>query len=220
MSFTRQDWAIAYLNGLGNAHPTQNVINWVINWTAAEGGSVGGQGQFNLLNTTQTEPGSTNFNHLSGGGGVQNFTSFQQGIDANVKVTENGLYPDLLAALRNNDETALGFGGMPSSGVMHGLSTWCGGCGYGGWFAHQKPSSNWLNQVFSGTPTFQPGGGTIGSPLGGIANTLGSSSSSTNPSFLGIQATALEQILIGVFGGIIIVVGITVVFFANKSGSK
>lgn len=206
MSYSREQWAIAFLNGIGNNHPSQNVINWVINWTAAEGSSVGGQGNYNLLNTTQTMPGSTNFNNLGGGIGVQNFTSFSQGVQANDMVLENGLYPDLLNSLRNNDESSLGFGGSPSSGVMKDLNTWCGHCGYGGWFAHQAPTANWLGQQFQGVDNIQQNPSQPSNPGGNGGG-----------SFLGVSSSQLQQFLFVTFGMTVIIIGVFVVFFSKES---
>jgi hypothetical protein len=86
-------------------------------WEAAEGGGAGCPGQpaytapwanspgppGNPLNTTQTEPGSTNWNSV----GVQAFanadgeTCWYWGITANADVLLNGLYGNILAVLDN-----------------------------------------------------------------------------------------------------------------------
>lgn len=208
MTYTRRQWAISFLNGLGNSNPSDNVINWVINWTAAEGNTVGGQGAYNLLNTEQHMPGSTNFNSV----GVQSFISYDQGIQANDKVIENGLYPNLLDALRNNNESALGFGGAPSAGVMANLNTWCGNCGYGGWFAHQPPSPDWLLQQFQGTPT-------------NPTTPSGTPSTTDLLSILGLPnasdvKTFVQRFMIVWFGLTIIMIGILAMFFSSKAGKQ
>src|SRR5579885_424875 len=114
MSFTRVQWSTDLLKAIGNRKPTLNTRDFIVGWTWAETGGSGDVGaRFNLLNTTQPWPGSTLFNQLgpSGDFGVRNYASYQDGIDANAKVLNNGLYNDLLAALQNNDEAALGFPG-------------------------------------------------------------------------------------------------------------
>lgn len=230
MGYTREQWARAFLAGIGNNNPSQEVVNWVINWTAAEGSSIGGQGTFNLLNTTQPMPGS----HGGGSqGNIQYFNSFASGVQANDIVLQNGLYPSLLNALKNNDTSALGFGSSgPSSGVMANLKTWCGGCGYGGWFAKQLPASNWLSQIFPGNatgvpPTVPPSTSGAGTPLSNVSppgaqNVPSSGVVSDVFSALGLPSAAsvadiTERFVILTVGVIIIVVGINVIFFSQKS---
>lgn len=125
MSYTRQDWARAFLAALGNRSPSQATVDWVVGWSVHETGT-GGGATYNLLNTTQRAPGSTQFN----GVGVQNFTSFSQGVQTNAIVLGQNFagYAPLKQALLSND---LGSLGGPSAGVQQGLTTWCGGCGYG-----------------------------------------------------------------------------------------
>jgi murein DD-endopeptidase MepM/ murein hydrolase activator NlpD len=146
MAYTREQWAVGFLHAIGNTNPSQNTINWVVNWTQAE--TLTGKGaSYNLLNTTQGLSGSTQFNNI----GVQNYTSFAQGIQANASTIKNGLYGALYNALLTNNERALGYGGSPSSQVMLNLSTWCGGCGYGNAFV--KGGGAHLNDSFGGTPS-------------------------------------------------------------------
>src|SRR5260370_18460200 len=80
-TYTRQQWATQFLNALGNANPTQNVINWVAGWTAYET-ATGSGANYNLLNTTQSASGSDSFNSA----GVQNYTSSQQDVSTNAQV--------------------------------------------------------------------------------------------------------------------------------------
>lgn len=212
MSYSREQWVRSFLAGLGNSNPSQNVVNWVINWTGQEGSDIGGQGDFNLLNTTQPMPGS----HGGGSqGNIQYFTNFAQGVEANDIVIKNGLYPDLLKALQTNDEKSLGFGTSgPTSGVMHDLSIWCGGCNYGGWFAKQSPASNWLSQSFPGTVnTTVPTGSTTNTSLnpidtGSILSALGLPSPEDVKNFF-------EQFMLVILGSIVFLIGILVVFFAG-----
>lgn len=127
--YTREQWARSLLASIGNPGPTQNVVNFVMAWTILETAPPGAP--YNLLNTKHQLgiPGtSSDFNT----GGVQSFTHYNYGIIANRNALADGFYPDLLLALQNNDETALGFSsGTPDSAILSELSTWCGGCGYG-----------------------------------------------------------------------------------------
>lgn len=213
MSYTREQWARSFLAGLGNNNPTQNVLNWVINWTASEGSTVGGQGDYNLLNTTQPMPGS----HGGGSqGNIQYFTSFSQGVQANDIVIQNGLYPDLLKALQTNNESALGFGSSgPSSGVMKDLSIWCGGCGYGGWFAKQSPSSSWLSQQFPGNIDVPISIGTTSNSNSGITDNILSALGLPTPEDV---KNFFEQFSLIVAGILLLLVGIMVVFFSSSGG--
>ncbi|MGH8397489.1 MAG: hypothetical protein ACRETA_04500 [Gammaproteobacteria bacterium] len=213
-TYTRQQWAVAFLNGLGNANPSQSVVNWVINWTNQEGNAVGGQGDFNLLNTTQSEPGS-----YGGGsqGNIQYFDSFSSGIAANDQVIQNGLYPDLLSALQNNDFNALASG---SGNIVSEMGTW--GTGWNSWYAN-TPSSLSLGQQF---PLNGSNVGTLQAPTGSNSS---SSSSGSDPlgifAALGLPSSAdvanfAQQFMLIFFGGLIILIGVLVVFFSSDSGKK
>jgi hypothetical protein len=122
-SYTRGQWATDLLKAIGNASPSQKTVYWVVNWTYWETSS-GDGAAYNLLNTTQQMPGSWSFNSA----GVQNFTSYAQGIHANAIVLENGYYPTLLTALQTNDLASLA---SPSDSIQSELGTW--GTGWRGW---------------------------------------------------------------------------------------
>lgn len=141
MSYTRKQWADAFLAAIGNTNPSPQIEDFVINWTAQEGAYPGGQGTYNLLNTTQPESGS-----YGGGtqGNIQYFPSFAEGIQANATVLKNGLYPDLLTALQSNDINALCSG---SGSVQQEMATW--GTGYKSWYC-STPQSIFLTQQFQG----------------------------------------------------------------------
>lgn len=146
MSYTRKQWADAFLAAIGNTNPSPQIEDFVINWTAQEGNYPGGQGTYNLLNTTQPEPGS-----YGGGtqGNIQYFPNFSEGIQANATVLQNGLYPDLLNALRSNNINALcnGAGNIPGE-----MQTW--GTGYKSWYC-STPQSIFLTQQFQGDASSQ-----------------------------------------------------------------
>jgi hypothetical protein len=85
-------WARDFLTRLGMPVTSENV-RAVVAWEQAEGTAA----RFNPLATTQPGfPGSTNFNSV----GVKNFATYEDGLAANVKVIQNGLYGNILAALR------------------------------------------------------------------------------------------------------------------------
>jgi len=168
MGYTRAQWARDFLRSIGNANPDPRTLSWVVSWTQYETSCCGGA-SYNLLNTTEPNtPGVvSNFN----GVGVKNYANYADGIGANAKVLQNGLYPNLLAALRANNVAALGYGAStPNPGVMHDLSTWCGGCAYGNTFVSLGGSG--ANQVFGGNSMSVPTGGGGG---GGSGQTTGQS---------------------------------------------
>jgi hypothetical protein len=158
---TRQEYAQQLLAGIGNASPSANTVDWVIQWMNAENTAAAN----NPLATTWHMPGSYPLagNPQCAGGGnppscVQQYTSEQSGLQATINTIQGGYYPDLIAALRANNEAALGFGGSsPSSGIMANLHTWCGGCGYGNAFT--RGDSTGGSTPVPGSPT-----GTGGSP--------------------------------------------------------
>ena len=148
MSYTRGQFATDVLHAIGNNNPTPQTVDWVVAWSLAETGHPSGSYQgasYNLLNTTQPASGATDFNSI----GVKNYTSYSQGVNATAQTLENGYYTDLLAALRTNDDAALGFGSnSPTLGILHNLNTWCGSCGYGNEFVHN--AGMFVDEVFSG----------------------------------------------------------------------
>jgi hypothetical protein len=87
-------WAKDFLTKLGMPVTSENV-KAVVAWQKAEGTAA----KFNPLATTQPWDGATKFNSV----GVRNFATYQDGVDANVKVITNGLYENVLAALRAGD---------------------------------------------------------------------------------------------------------------------
>jgi hypothetical protein len=89
-------WAKDFLTQLGAPVSGANV-QAITAWEQAEGTKAA----FNPLATTQGGfAGETQFNSV----GVKNYTSYQDGLDANVKVITNGLYPNIIAALQQGTD--------------------------------------------------------------------------------------------------------------------
>ena len=158
MTYTRGQFATDVLKSIGNPNPSANTVGWVVAWTLFETGHPAGSYQgasYNLLNTTLPAAGATTFNSI----GVKNYTSYSQGIQATADTLKGGYYAALLQALATNNEAALGFGqASPSPGVLAGLNTWCGSCGYGNQFV--KNAGQFANESFSGTASPISGSGT------------------------------------------------------------
>jgi hypothetical protein len=91
---TREQWAEALLNA-GGWPVTKLAVTDIICWQNQENT----EAKFNPLATTEPMPGSTMFNDLGNGQGVQNYTSAEQGLEATVKTLNNGYYPGILDAL-------------------------------------------------------------------------------------------------------------------------
>jgi surface antigen len=125
MTYTRQQFCVSLLGALGNNNPTQSVVSFMIGWSLEESGhNLSNAARYNLWNTTQRAAGSTTYNSV----GVQNYASFAQGIQANAATLNNGLYPNLVSALRTNNVAALGLTGGQVSGAIAGdLSVWVNG---------------------------------------------------------------------------------------------
>ena len=77
---------------------TQENLRAMIAWQTAEGTSA----SFNPLATTRDAPGATNLNSV----GVKNFRSYEQGLQTTIDTLRNGLYGDILAALRDGTSAA------------------------------------------------------------------------------------------------------------------
>ncbi|HEX3642888.1 MAG TPA: N-acetylmuramoyl-L-alanine amidase [Ktedonobacteraceae bacterium] len=126
MIFTREQWCRDVLNLLGNTSPSELLINFMVGWTCSETKTDSGA-LFNLLNSTHEAPESTDFNAT----GVQNYISYEQGIQMTVETLNGKYYPSLLSALKNNTIT-----NPLSLDILANLHMWCGGCGYGENFVH------------------------------------------------------------------------------------
>jgi len=91
-SAARQRFATDLLQRLGLPNTAQNQ-RALVAWQAAEGTSAA----FNPLATTRAAPGATNLNSV----GVKNFRSYEQGLQTTIDTLRNGLYGNILAALRD-----------------------------------------------------------------------------------------------------------------------
>jgi hypothetical protein len=92
-------WGRDFLTKLGMPVTSEN-MRLMKAWQQAEGTAA----RFNPLATTQSGfAGETRFNSV----GVKNYTSYEDGLNANVKVITNGLYKNILAGLQagNSAET-------------------------------------------------------------------------------------------------------------------
>jgi hypothetical protein len=93
-SYTPQSWAPAFLAAAGEPVTACNE-RFVLAWENAEGGAWSNSATDNPLNSTLPEPGSRSINSA----GVQAYTSWQQGLEADAATLHNGNYPGILSAL-------------------------------------------------------------------------------------------------------------------------
>ena len=113
-SHDRTVFAHSLLATIGAPQTSANVSS-ILAWINHEGGG----GTNNPLNTTLPLGGSTNFNNLGGGQGVQNYATLALGVAANARTLLGGGYSDIVSALKSGN----GLCGRSFSG----LSTWSGG---------------------------------------------------------------------------------------------
>jgi surface antigen len=113
-------------NALG-AGPSNNIVNFLVSWAHHEGGSQTNACQFNVLNTMQSEPGSTQCSGTLPG--IQSYPDAATGEKAQIDALQNGLYPSLLHALTTNDEGNLGFTApfTMANDIAGDLSMWVSG---------------------------------------------------------------------------------------------
>lgn len=91
---SKYSWALALVQALGGT-PTPQIVNLLVAWIDKEGTAAA----WNPLAITGKASGSTQFNSI----GVQNFTSFQQGVQATAQFLQNGRYNDIVAAIRSGN---------------------------------------------------------------------------------------------------------------------
>jgi hypothetical protein len=98
---TYTEWAfyLALRAGKSVINYTNDNMHFLIAWAMKESGGenvpVAHKAHFNAFNTTQRWPGSTDFNDVP----VQNYQTFDNGLDATLATLHNGLYNPLLASL-------------------------------------------------------------------------------------------------------------------------
>jgi hypothetical protein len=88
----RQRFGSDLLKRLGLPQTREN-LRAMMAWQAAEGTTAA----FNPLATTRAAPGATDMNSV----GVKNFRTYEQGLQTTIDTLRNGLYGNILAALRD-----------------------------------------------------------------------------------------------------------------------
>lgn len=122
---SRIDWAHDFEGALGVPQGGNNDLV-IQGWEIAEGGgtftspSYSNICAYNPINTTLPETGSTKCNDLGHGNGVQHFTSWAQGVNANVAAisVQTYGYPAIVADLAGEAAVA-------TTAAAIGASSWC-----------------------------------------------------------------------------------------------
>jgi hypothetical protein len=114
-SGSETDWIKAFLTAIGAPQTTAN-INSLAAWMRREFSGWPPSAKNNPFATTQSMPGSTQFNSV----GVQNYASAADGVSANAQTITNGRYPTIVSALKAGT-------GICGGGFASEFSTWSGG---------------------------------------------------------------------------------------------
>jgi hypothetical protein len=96
----RERFAVDLLGALGNTQPTQETIDFLVEWTCAEDSGSGALARYNPLNTTQ--PGF-NETHSINGDGVRGYATYEDGLAATLQTITNGYYDGVVVGLQTND---------------------------------------------------------------------------------------------------------------------
>jgi hypothetical protein len=97
-AYTQASWARALLRADSDPRTRCN-LDGVTAWERAEGGHFANAARYNPLDSTMREPGSWSMNPV----GVQAYPSWRAGFRATLATLHNGLYGNVLAALRAGD---------------------------------------------------------------------------------------------------------------------
>lgn len=116
-------WERDVLTGI-QAPINADTSKFMLTWHSYEGGAAAN----NPMNTTQPEPGATDYNSVH----VKNYPSSLIGTRATVTTLENGYYPAILAALRSGRPFSYGDKGAVSAQVQK----W-GTFGFAAWYSQQ-----------------------------------------------------------------------------------
>lgn len=90
-------WASSLLKRLNIRENPEN-LRMLVGWAKAEGGHFHNNAKYNVLNTTQSEPGAGN---AGSQGNIKVYRNWDQGLKATVQTLRNGRYGGILHALKS-----------------------------------------------------------------------------------------------------------------------
>jgi hypothetical protein len=171
-------FASMLLGRLGAPQTAQNLSN-VTMWEGMEGGNWHNTAHYNPLNTSYQTGKSVNFNTGKPGGGVQAYTSWEEGLNATVSTLTGASadargYTNLVKLLRSGTATKADF-----LKAMQG-SAWDAGHYKGGSSTSVSDSSSGGMYSTSSSPMTGFGGAAPGTVLGSVGGTTMGGSSTVN----------------------------------------
>jgi hypothetical protein len=164
---TPVSWADSVLSALGAPQSAANKQS-LIAWALLEGGG----GQYNPLNTTLPESGASSLN----GVGVENYTSWSQGVQATVATLEQSNFSGIAASLKSGSGIGSGDASELSSWSGGGYSslseTWSKAASYLGGASAPLPGGSASSSSSSGSSSGSSGVGSLLDPLSALASAL------------------------------------------------
>ena len=133
----------AVCNDVGQPEPSQGILDLLNEWARWENT----RAAYNPLATTRNAAGATQFNDA----GVRNYPSMEVGIAATANTFLNGLYPEIVMAIRGNDATW-----QHSAAIAAEIRTW-GTMGFASFVAGGGiPTGNYLAPSLPGGAEIAP----------------------------------------------------------------
>lgn len=181
------------LQGIG-APVSPNNLRYLLAWQKAEGGKA----TWNAFNTTQAEPGATDYN----GAGVKNYPDEATGIAATVRTLTNGRYTNLVNDLRADSDPT------KTASEVDEISTWGTDPS-----VIQQALANMGAGVSIPTKVTQPVATTVGQQSTGAGSSSSSSSAPGKPvvdnqSIAGLVTEQGIKLLAAAAGATIVVLGL------------
>jgi hypothetical protein len=99
----RERFAMDLLAQIENTQPTQETIDFLVEWTIAEDGSGGALVRNNPLNTTMCGFNMTGAINGDGACGVQGYATYEDGLAATVATLTQSNFMSITIALQQND---------------------------------------------------------------------------------------------------------------------
>ncbi len=194
-------WAHDFAARIGNLHPLDNILFFIMGWEAHESGQADSVGcDYNPLNVAGHNAGEPQpCGHCNAI--VNNYCSYEDGLQASAKRLKGALYPSLAHALITNDENNLGFNNHPMAHNVAGdLTMWVHG--------YREPiATDYIKAIMGNAVSISGGPGSKDVPdqpqgidaltaIGNVFTTL--SNLMSNPTRLAKGAIGLVLVIVGI----------------------